>query len=272
MEREIKLICNYCKKDFTEKLSKYAYNQRIKKINNNQKIYCSVSCGLVERNKSDYMKERIKETQTNKSCPQRGRKGKVLTEEHRKKISETRKQLTEITPELSFKCKLCFKRFFITEKRNEYLKKLYGHGKLYCSHKCYTQSNIGKITPLETRMKISRGGMGISKQRIFPMKTISNKVDWNIVINEAKKRGITKYAITKAPIPDLIYLENNKLIALELEKKPLFSVVKQKMNYYSNSNLQHHTAYDKVILVWYDLEGNFKEEWSFENNIWSKVS
>jgi hypothetical protein len=62
-------------------------------------------------------------------------------------------------------------------------------------------------------------------------------------------------------------MENGKLVALEVEKKAHYSAVSRKMKMYTQIKLDHH-GYDKVILVWYSLEGKRLKEWIYEKGTW----
>ena len=82
----------------------------------------------------------------------------------------------------------------------------------------------GRVIPLEVRQKIRQTRLGQQ----------ATETDWGIVHREMALRGISKYAITSRPIPDAVFIENGKLVALELEKKPMESEIRRKMKAYKD--------------------------------------
>jgi hypothetical protein len=89
-----------------------------------------------------------------------------------------------------------------------------------------------------------------------------------IVIKEMQHRRTSRYAnLTQRPIPDTIYIEDGKLVALELEKKPNLGNIRRKMKLYESQDY----GYDKVIIVWYTPDGVRRKEWILENGNWSKA-
>jgi hypothetical protein len=266
----ITVECSQCNKPLTMK--QWEYNHRINR-NKRKEIFCSIKCSLTGVKFTEERKEKIGNSQIDKSCPQRGRKNKTLSEEHKKKISETRKRLYQEQghdpPIVVLICKneKCKKKFqqlrWIYNRRV----KEYGDG-MYCSQECYHESRIGKETPEDVKMKISESLTGKSKPHIGIPRSeetrlkisqskrgIPVKCDWDIVISDAHERGLESYVITRKPVPDIIYAENNQLVAIEIEKKILESDAKIKMRSYENMN-----GYNKVIIVWYS-RGIKRKEW-----------
>jgi hypothetical protein len=93
------------------------------------------------------------------------------------------------------------------------------------------------------------------------------KVDWDVVVSELAARGVTKYAIMREPIPDAVWIEGDRLVALELEKKRWESDVRRKMRQYKEVD-----KFDKVILVWYSRDLRRLKEWVLENGTWTLIS
>lgn len=115
----------------------------------------------------------------------------------------------------------------------------------------------GHMTTEETREKIRQSKLGV------PCK--NNHYD--LVVKELALRQKTKYAITKGTVPDAIFIEDGKLVALEVENKICESDTRRKMKSYDNNS----NGYDKVILVWYNprMDNNRVKEWILENGEWS---
>jgi len=94
----------------------------------------------------------------------------------------------------------------------------------------------------------------------------ASPVDYAIVLKELAFRKKTKYAVTQGLIPDAIFIEDGKLVALEIEKEKWEAAIRLKMQAYNNRN-----DYDKVILVWYSRRGERLKEWQKENGEWKLV-
>lgn len=140
-------------------------------------------------------------------------------------------------------------RHYSDETRRKISEKQKGIAKIH-------SGRLGHVVTEETRRKISQAKRGVSC-----------KQDYNLIIQEMQRRGITKYVnTTRRPIPDAIYIENGKLVAVEVEKKPIESDVVRKMDRYSVAR-----NYDKVILVWYLRSGERFKEWQYENGQWRIV-
>lgn len=280
--RDKQLICKYCNKDFTNDLHKYDYNKRKKK----DIVFCSEKCSVTFRNKSEESRKNNSEKQLYVSCPQRGRIGHEVSEETKEKLSNIK--TTGNSNILYLKCNRCSKEFQRQRWIHNMLMKKSSTGNIFCSNRC---ASTGREMSEETKEKIKTSQLGISKPQSGVIGHIVNEetrlkmslnrtginstADWNIVLQELKSRGITKYSLTKRPIPDAIWInENYELCALELEKKPWFASVKKKMDMYISLDLQHHMAYDKVYLVWYTPNGKRQGEWIFEKNKrrWSSLS
>jgi len=185
---------------------------------------------------------------------------------------------------LKLTCVTCGKEFFRKRWVQNYLIKHSRKSRRgdFCSKTC---GQTGRIYSEETKQKISssqkyisyqnrgRKGHPISeetKEKIRQTKTgVSVKADWSIVEVEMKRRSISKYAIMQAPIPDAVFVDKDgKLTALELEKKPWETSIRTKMNEYQ----EYHTKWDKVIIVWYTLDGTRMKEWVLENGSWTLTS
>jgi hypothetical protein len=182
---------------------------------------------------------------------------------------------------ISLRCKTCGKEF--TRPRwyqNTLDKDNQGRGP-FCCRKC---GQTGRVLSEESKKKISESQIGISvpsrgvdghivpeevRMSIRLSKTgVSVKADWDIVDTAMKRLGISRYALLRAPIPDSIFIENGKIVALEVEKKPWETDIRKKMKEYQ----EYHTKWDKVIIMWYDLDGNFRKKWVLENGVWSVVT
>jgi hypothetical protein len=92
-------------------------------------------------------------------------------------------------------------------------------------------------------------------------------VDTQIIISELKHRGIQKYFAMVGLIPDAVFLENGKMVALEVEKERWETGIRAKMAAYNN-----RPEYEKVILVWYSPSGERLKEWVKENGEWHLIS
>lgn len=163
---------------------------------------------------------------------------------------------------------------------NQSLKKYPNQKRWFCSLDCNYKSRFGHVTPQEVRDKISRAQKGITfmsrarpghevteetKEKIRLKKLGKpSKKDYDIIMRELAFRAKGKYAITKGLVPDAIFIEDGKLVALEVEKERWFTGIKTKMQQYENRN-----DYDKVIIVWYSPEGERLKEWQKDNGEWT---
>jgi len=277
--RDVLLICSCCEKDFTKKPTKYNYNKKRKKVEYGEKVFCSVKCAT--KIKDPETIKLISDKQKGVSVPSRGRHGVELSEEHKKKLSIAAKNRAGNGSGLvNLVCANCNKQFQRKRwqwKRDSRIGK--GRGP-FCSNIC---SLVGRPVSDKTKEKLRKSQIYIpkpqsgiighpiskeTKQKISETKTgISIKPDWDIVDTEMKRRGIIKYAITREPIPDTIFIENEKLVALELQKNRYESSVRTKMRLYDNCR----SHYDKVIIVWYNTDGKFMKEWVKENGEWKQI-
>lgn len=114
----------------------------------------------------------------------------------------------------------------------------------------------GHIITAETREKIRQSKLGIA-----------TKTDHSIILTELAFRKVKRFAVTHGLIPDAIFIEDGKLVALEIEKERWESAIRTKMQGYNNRN-----DYDKVILVWYSPSGERLKEWIKENGDWVQVA
>jgi hypothetical protein len=111
----------------------------------------------------------------------------------------------------------------------------------------------GHIVSEETKAKIRQSKLGKSW-----------KADHDIILRELAFTAREKFAITNGLIPDAIFIEDGKLVALEVEKKRWETDIKRKMKNYDKRG-----DYDKVIIVWYSLEGERLKEWHKERGEWT---
>jgi hypothetical protein len=216
--RDIRLICENCKIDFTDKLNKYAYRKRVKFLHKTGKAYCSVKCRNAMMNPDPEHIKKVADKQRGISVPSRtkNRIGSHYSEETRHKISISKTGILtgrkgyKMTQEVKLKIRL---------------------------------AKIGKPT---------------------------TRQNWDTVHQELKRKGVSIYAITRAPIPDAIWVEDGKPVALELENKRVFFEVKEKMKQYEEADLTYH-KFDKVYLVWYLPNGVRMNEWVYKNGVWKEV-
>ena len=118
-----------------------------------------------------------------------------------------------------------------------------------------SRGRIGHTVSVETREKIRLKKIG----KPAP-------VDTQIIINELKFRKAQKYFAMVGLIPDAIFFEDGKPIALEVQKSRWETGVRRKMAAYNN-----RPEYEKVILVWYSPKGERLKEWRKENGEWKLV-
>ncbi len=160
----------------------------------------------------------------------------------------------------------------------EYRRRLKNERGIFCSPKC---ALIGRRCDLETKTKISNSQKGISvlsrgrkghivteetKEKIRQSRLGTSSIkDNNIIIEDIISRKVQKYALTEKLIPDAIYIENGKLVALEIEKKSCESDAKRKMQNYEKRN-----GYDKVIIAWYSKDKKKIKEWIKEKGKWKE--
>lgn len=245
----ITVNCTSCGKEFNT--TEWKYNHRLER-NQERGVFCSPRCGQI---------------------------GKKLSEEHRKKISEglEKSHSQDQDNHITISCATCNKEFIL--RRWEYNDRMRKNPRaLFCSVIC---SLTGKRKSEETKQKIKDSQKGISvssrgrpghivteetKQKIRDTKKKNGfyrSPDWDIVLKAAERLGLEKYVTTKAPVPDILFIEDGKLIAVEVEKKPHETQIRKKMD-----NHTLNTGYDKVILMWFLPTGEFMKQWILENGKW----
>jgi len=92
-------------------------------------------------------------------------------------------------------------------------------------------------------------------------------VDTAIILSELKFRKVEKYFAMVGLIPDAVFIEDGRLVALEVEKERWETGVRRKMAAYNN-----RPEYEKVILVWYSPSGERLKEWHKDNGEWKLIS
>lgn len=182
---------------------------------------------------------------------------------------------------VELECGVCHKKFIKLQwVYNQTLRRYPNQKRFFCSLKCNYKARFGHVTPQETRDKISRAQKGVSvMSRARPGHEVTDetrekirqkklgkpsKKDFDIIQRELAFRATGKYAITKGLVPDAIFIEDGKLVALEVEKERWYTGIKRKMQQYENRN-----DYDKVILVWYSPDGQRLKEWQKDNGEWT---
>lgn len=180
------------------------------------------------------------------------------------------------------KCKTCDKEFVIPDwDYNRRMIRGKRDNAIFCSKVC---SLTGRVLSEKSRQKISssqkytsyqsrgRKGHPVSEETKHKIRMskigVSSKTDWDIIAIDAKERGISRYAVMRAPIPDYVYAEQNRLIAVEIEKEQWEVGIRSKMNEY----LGYHDKWDKVILVWRLPTGRKMKEWVLENGCWRLIT
>jgi hypothetical protein len=139
----------------------------------------------------------------------------------------------------------------------------------------------GRSVSEETKRKISLAQKGISvlsrgrkghpvseetkeKLRLRKLGNTNGQNHHLIIDKELSFRKTSKYAITKGLVPDAVFIEDGKLVALEVEHKKWETEIRKKMKMYENRN-----DYDKVIIVWYSPKGERLKEWIKTNGEWT---
>jgi hypothetical protein len=175
-------------------------------------------------------------------------------------------------------CTYCHKLFIIS--KGEYNKrKKHNQRGMFCSWKCATTEH--NVSP-EMRRAISiaqkgvsvpaRGRFGHSVSEATKEKIRLKKlgrpapVDTAIIISELKFRKIEKYFAMVGLIPDAVFIQDGKLVALEVEKERWETGIRRKMAAYNN-----RPEYEKVILVWYSPSGKRLKEWHKDNGEWKLI-
>ncbi len=181
---------------------------------------------------------------------------------------------------ITLKCTECHRTFYLERfVYNQRVKKTTIG--LFCSTKCATDNHNKsdemrqRITATQTGVSVpARGRIGRripeavrEKIRLSKLGKPASPVDYAIVLKELSFRKKTKFAVTQGLIPDAIFIEDGKLVALEIEKERWETAIRTKMHAYDNRK-----DYDKVILVWYSRRGERLKEWQKENGEWKLIS
>jgi len=249
--------CAFCGKKF--QISKWWFNWRNER-NKGKGVFCSAHCSNSAKERSDV--------------------AKLKTSESLKRFYETHKERTAGLVDVI--CAKCAKTFQL--KAYAYRARI-RHNKdapLYCSKACALSARIvrpetrAKLSQLQTNVSVpSRGRPGHTvdvdtrlklslRKKLSPV--MSFKRHDEDVDEEMHKMGITMYASDRTRNRDTCFVQDGRHIAFELERKRWFTSVKKKMRQYIGSN-----EYDKVILIWKDLAGQFRGKWEFENGEWKQV-
>jgi hypothetical protein len=187
----------------------------------------------------------------------------------------------KVKDNISVNCTHCGKLFHLLGR--QYKKRMRNNKSgLFCSVQCINTnlSNRNRSAEIIARNRevqlgvsvLSRGRPGHTvsqavREKIRLAKTgVPTKSDHDIIIKELVYRGTPKYAITRNIIPDAIFIEDGRLVALEVEKKKWETDIRKKMKRYENS-----TDYDKVVVVWYSPTGERLKEWNKDNGEWTLV-
>jgi hypothetical protein len=153
-------------------------------------------------------------------------------------------------------------------------------GRIFCSKKC---ASTGRVFTQERKEKISLAQRGISVlSRGRPGKTIPQEIrekirqtklgmklgkyDFDVITKELGIQKPDRAVPLFGLIPDAIMLVGKKLIALEVEKKPIESDIRRKMKMYENISL-----FDEVRIVWYLRNGERFKEFRKTNGEWKVV-
>ena len=177
------------------------------------------------------------------------------------------------------KCSQCKQTFYRKKWYHENLMQKNSRAKVFCSPKCSLlkqhprDETIEKIRSKQLGVSVlSRGRVGHTVSEETKEKIRLKKlgkpapVDTAIILNELKFRKIEKSFAMVGLIPDAVFIEDGKLVALEVEKERWETGVRRKMAAYNN-----RPEYEKVILVWYSPEGKRLKEWQKDNGEWTLV-
>jgi hypothetical protein len=182
---------------------------------------------------------------------------------------------------ITLKCAECHRTFYL-ERFNYNQRAKNSKRGLFCSTKCATVNHNKsdemrqRITQTQTGVSVpSRGKIGRKfseetreKIRLSKLGKPASPIDYAIVLRELAFRKKTKFAVTQGLIPDAIFIEDGKLVALELQKERWLCGVRRKMQAYNN-----RTDYDKVIIVWYSCSGERLKEWQkVGRGEWKEIS
>jgi hypothetical protein len=276
--RTIRLTCHKCGKDFTDELGKYEYNRRLKTLNEVGRVFCSRNCSALFMDTDPEIRKAVADKERGVSVPQRGRIGHIINEETRIKIGESNRIYNQGDgPRVELTCAQCNKTFHRLQWiYNRDMKVNKGRGP-FCSRLCasighpVSKETIEKIRALQigiSRPQSGRTGHVVSEETRINISLantgVPKKADWDIVDDAMKRLGKSRYAILRAPVPDSVFIEDGKIVAVEVEKKRWEAAIRRKMKSYK----EHMNKWDKVILMWYTPDSKFVKKWILENGSW----
>jgi hypothetical protein len=183
---------------------------------------------------------------------------------------------------ISVNCTHCGKLFHLSGK--QYKKRMRNNKSgLFCSVQCINTnlSNRNRSAEIIARNRavqlgvsvLSRGRTGhiVSEEtrEKIRLKKLGKPapVDTQIILNELKFRKAQKYFAMVGLIPDAIFFEDGKPVALEVQKSRWDADIRKKMAAYNN-----RPEYEKVVLVWYSPSGKRLKEWHKDNGEWKLIS
>jgi hypothetical protein len=184
-------------------------------------------------------------------------------------------------PSVEKTCAFCGKVFSLPGKMwNKHIREGYAEDRVFCSRNCAvvernkSDAMRAAISKKQTGVSVpSRGRVGHAvsdeaKEKIRQSKVgVPHRQDYDIVVGEMARRGITQYVtLTKRPIPDAVFIEDGKLVAVEVEKERWQAGINNKMKEYA----EHPNKWSKVILVWYSPEGQRMKEWILQGGVWKE--